>query len=166
MSELDFQYDIVIVDYRNPQQGMDLIALLDHYARDPMGGGKPLPKSVKENLVAELARLPHAFSVMIYSADQPVALINCFETFSTFKAKPLINIHDVVVHRNYRGKGLSRKLFEKVEEIARGRGCCKLTLEVLEGNRSAQKAYLAFGFDGYQLDPDTGKALFWQKELK
>ena len=41
----------------------------------------------------------------------------------------------------------------------------KLTLEVLEGNSVAQSAYRAFGFEGYELDPQMGKALFWQKKL-
>jgi hypothetical protein len=39
------------------------------------------------------------------------------------------------------------------------------SLEVLEGNKSAQAAYKASGFDGYELDPKMGKALFWQKKL-
>ncbi len=154
-----------IVNYRHPQQAKDLINLLDHYARDPMGGGKPITKTVRENLVNELARLPHAFSVMVYEGDKAVALTNCFEGFSTFKAQPLINIHDVMVHSDYRGKGLSKILLAKVEEIAKARGCCKVTLEVLEGNHAAQKAYQSFGFEGYELDPASGKAMFWQKML-
>ncbi|MEX5689713.1 GNAT family N-acetyltransferase, partial [Pseudomonas silesiensis] len=52
-----------------------------------------------------------------------------------------------------------------VEEIARQRGCCKLTLEVLEGNEVAQGAYRKLGFDNYQLSPETGRAMFWQKAL-
>jgi ribosomal protein S18 acetylase RimI-like enzyme len=94
-----------------------------------------------------------------------VGLINCFEGFSTFKCKPLVNIHDVVVIDGYRGQGVSQRMMDKVEEIARQRGCCKLTLEVLEGNKPAQRAYLRYGFSGYQLDPETGHALFWEKYL-
>ena len=29
----------------------------------------------------------------------------------------------------------------------------------------AQKAYRAFGFDGYELNPQMGKALFWEQKL-
>jgi ribosomal protein S18 acetylase RimI-like enzyme len=51
------------------------------------------------------------------------------------------------------------------EAEARRRGCCKLTLEVLSENHAAKASYRAFGFDDYTLDPTTGHALFWQKEL-
>ena len=57
------------------------------------------------------------------------------------------------------------KILAKVEEVARERKCCKLTLEVLEGNKIAQNAYRSFGFEGYELDPKIGKAMFWQKIL-
>jgi hypothetical protein len=43
--------------------------------------------------------------------------------------------------------------------------CCKLTLEVLEGNKLAQAAYIANGFVGYQLVSEMGQAMFWQKKL-
>jgi GNAT superfamily N-acetyltransferase len=112
-----------------------------------------------------LARRPHAFSILAYVNGEPAGLINCFEGFSTFKCRPLVNIHDVVVLSDYRGRGLSQLMMAKVEDIARQRGCCKLTLEVLEGNQAAQRAYLHYGFSGYQLDPGTGHALFWEKPL-
>jgi len=54
-------------------------------------------------------------------------------------------------------------MLHEVEKIAKERGCCKLTLEVLEGNCSAKKSYEKFGFSGYELDSEVGKALFWQK---
>ncbi len=56
-------------------------------------------------------------------------------------------------------------MLEMVEEIAIDKGCCKLTLEVLSGNTLAQSAYKRYGFSGYQLDPEVGDALFWQKLL-
>jgi ribosomal protein S18 acetylase RimI-like enzyme len=60
---------------------------------------------------------------------------------------------------------LSQALLRKVEEIAVARGCCKLTLEVLAGNRRAKAAYDRFGFSAYELDPELGAAVFWQKIL-
>jgi ribosomal protein S18 acetylase RimI-like enzyme len=63
------------------------------------------------------------------------------------------------------GEGLSTAMLKEVEKIAQQRGCCKLTLEVLEGNSIARNAYAKFGFSGYELDPAMGKALFWEKPL-
>ncbi|RZI96771.1 MAG: GNAT family N-acetyltransferase, partial [Haliea sp.] len=48
---------------------------------------------------------------------------------------------------------------------ARQRGACKLTLEVLSGNRSAIRLYERVGFAAYQLDPAMGQAQFLQKWL-
>lgn len=157
---------IVKADYFSEQHKTEIPMLLDEYASDPMGGGTPLNVDVKANLVKALSKLPHAFSVIAYVEDQPVGLVNCFEAFSTFVCQPLVNIHDIVVLSEYRGKGVSQKMLEKVEEIARAKNCCKITLEVLSNNEVAKSAYRKFGFSGYELDPKAGTAMFWQKRIK
>ena len=157
--------EIKRADYLDAQQAQDLITLLDAYARDPMGGGEPLGEASRANLVAKLAELPQAFSVLCYVDNKPAGLVNCFVGFSTFKCKPVVNIHDVVVESEFRGLGLSQQMMEAVAQIARELGACKLTLEVLEGNEVAKNAYLKQGFKGYELDPKMGQALFWEKPL-
>jgi len=156
---------IILADYSNPAHQAAIIELLDEYARDPMGGGTGLSNWVKENLLTTLADTANAFSILALVNGAPAGLINCFQTLSTFKCKPLVNIHDVMVSKALRGKGLSTVMLQEVEKIARQRGCCKLTLEVLEGNSIARKAYEKFGFSGYELDPAMGKAMFWEKPL-
>jgi len=158
--------EIVRVDYLNKKQAKDMSFLLDEYAKDPMGGGEPLGVYTKTNLARKLADLPHAFSVMAYVDQQAVGLINCFEAFSTFKCAPLVNIHDITVLNDYRGLGISQRMLQEVETIAIEKSCCKITLEVLDGNTAARNAYMKFGFEGYELDPKMGKALFWQKNIK
>ena len=156
---------VIQVDYFNAQHAAHLVALLDAYARDPMGGGKALEPEVKTKLVPALAKLPNAFSLIAYIEDQPVGLANCFQSFSTFACKPLINIHDIMVVKEQRGKGISQLMLDRVESIAREKNCCKITLEVLSNNHAALSAYRQFGFEAYQLDPASGKAEFWQKPL-
>ena len=157
--------NIVRVDYHNPHQGSDLVLLLDSYARDPMGGGEPLNQFVKDNLVAELSKRDFGLSLIAYVDNQPAGLLNAFEGFSTFACKPLFNVHDMVVLEKFRGLQLSQLLLQRLENIARAKGCCKITLEVLEENSIAQQAYQKAGFAGYELDPQMGKAMFWQKKL-
>ena len=157
--------EVIQADYGDARHASEIAMLLNAYASDPMGGGQPLTREVLNGLAGELARLPHAFSVIAYVEARPAGLANCFEMFSTFRCQPLINIHDMVVLPEYRGRGISRKMLEKVEEIAVRKGCCKLTLEVLSGNAAAMAAYEKFGFDSYELDPAHGQALFWQKWL-
>ena len=157
--------DIVVADYGDPSHQKALLDLLDDYARDPMGGGKGLSSRVRETLIPALTDQPGAFSIPAFDGDEPVGLVNCFQTLSTFKARPLINIHDVTVKASHRCQGISTRMLREVEAVARQRGCCKLTLEVLEGNRIAQQAYRKLGFDSYELDPALGQALFWEKKL-
>ncbi len=156
---------VLVADYSDARQARDLACLLDCYARDVMGGGEPLSAYARKNLAAELAKIPHAFSVICYIDDRPAGLINCFEGFSTFQCKLLVNIHDIVVLEDYRGLGLSQLMLSRVEELAREKGSCKLTLEVLEGNEVARNAYIKHGFKPFVLDPAMGRALFWQKSL-
>jgi GNAT superfamily N-acetyltransferase len=158
-------FEIVTADLSQPTHAIALVELLNIYALDPMGGGGELPDYVKENLAATLAARSDAQVVFALANGEPIGMVVCIEGFSTFACKPLINIHDVIVKSAYRGQGISGMMFEKVEQIARAKGCCKLTLEVLSGNKSAKSAYANFGFEGFQLDPQMGEALFWQKKL-
>jgi len=159
------QLDIVPIDYRNSRHADALVYLMDIYARDPMGGASPLNAYAKQNLASALAALPTAFGVLAFCGNQSAGIVNCFEGFSTFACRPLANIHDVVVAPEFRGNGIAIRMLEQAEWMARERGCCKLTLEVLEGNPVAQRLYRKFGFDGYRLSPEKGHALFWQKAL-
>ena len=150
--------EIKLVDYDDENQTQALLALLDHYANDPMGGGTPLSKTTQANLIPQLKSYPQVFSLLCYHQDRAIGLANCIESFSTFSAKPVINIHDIVVLSAFRGAGVGKRLLSAIEEIARTKGCAKLTLEVLEGNPIAQKVYANFGFEGYALQPSTGQA--------
>lgn len=152
-------------DYRDPAHADALVALLDAYARDTAGGGQPLSDFARTHLVAELAARPQAFSVLAFDGAQPVGLVNCIEGFSTFACRPLVNVHDVVVLASHRGRRVGELMLAEVEAIARERGACKLTLEVLQGNAPAIKLYERIGFAGYQLDPALGQAQFLQKWL-
>ena len=156
---------VLQASYSNPVHAEALGLLLNHYAQDPMGGGHALSADLLQQLPAELAKRPHAFSVLAFVGGEPAGLVNCFEGFSTFACRPLVNVHDVVVKEAFRGLGLSQKMLQKVEEIARQRGCCKITLEVLEGNPVAQASYRKFGFDDSVFDPAHGRMLFWSKVL-
>ena len=155
----------VRVRYDNPVHAAALVDLLDAYARDPAGGGEPLSDFARDNLIAELAARPFIFSVLAFDGDAPVGLVNAIEGFSTFACRPLVNVHDVVVTASHRGRGIAAQLLAEVEAIARERGACKLTLEVLDGNASARALYRRLGFAAYRLDPAMGHAQFLQKWL-
>ncbi len=157
--------DVRRVNYLDELDGQALLSLLEMYAQDPMGGGTPLGAEVKTRLCKDLARLPGAFSAIAWIEGRPVGLINAFLGYSTFKARPLMNVHDIAVVPEVRGQGVGQALLASLEEHARAIGCCKLTLEVLSGNIRALRSYEHFGFEHYALDPQMGQAMFMQKWL-
>ena len=158
-------FSIRRADYANAADAAALVMLLDAYASDPAGGGEGLSDFAKAHLVRELSARPQAYSVLAFDGDQPVGLVNCIEGFSTFKCRPLVNVHDVAVLASHRGRGIAEQMLALAETIARERGAVKLTLEVLSGNAPARKLYERIGFAGYQLDPTMDTAQFMQKWL-
>lgn len=159
------QIEVFLADYRDAAQAAAVVDLLNAYASEPAGGGVPLDPAVRQDLPAALAARPQAFSVLAFEGGQPVGLVNCLEGFSTFACRPLVNVHDVVVLSRHRGQGVAQKMFARVEQEARRRGACKLTLEVLSNNKPALRTYEREGFASYQLDPEFGHAVFLQKKL-
>lgn len=157
--------EVVPARYDFPPHAAAIVALMDIYSRDPAGGGQALCGFARDNLVAQLAARPFIFSVLALDDEAPVGLINAIEGFSTFACRPLVNVHDVVVAPDYRGRGIAGQMFGRVEALARQRGACKLTLEVLQGNASARTLYQRLGFIAYQLDPAMGCAQFLHKNL-
>jgi len=156
---------VEVIDYANEDDAADLLALLDVYAGDPMGGGAPLPNEVRDRVVAGLSATHGAFSMIARMDGVAVGLANCFVTYSTFAAAPLVNVHDFVVASGHRGRGIGKALLAAIDVEACKRGACKVTLEVLSGNAPAKALYAGCGFGDYQLDPAAGHALFWQKKL-
>ena len=157
---------ITQVDFNNPQHCADLLRLLNNYALDPMGGGEALSAYAQENLIRELSQRNIISSFIAYVDGQAAGFSNCIEGFSTFACKPLLNIHDFAVNPEFRGHGIAKALLNAIDELARAKGCCKITLEVLQGNLPAKQLYEAMGFAVYELDPEMGGALFMQKKLE
>lgn len=153
------------VDYNDQTHLEHLLSLLQMYAKDPMGGGEAISENVIDSLPEALASRPYMHSFLVYKDGVAVAFANCIESFSTFSGKGVMNIHDFAVSPEVRGQDVSQFLLKGIQEVALMLGCSKLTLEVLEGNKSAIRAYEKSGFSPYQLNPELGDAMFWQKYI-
>jgi len=153
------------VDWLKSDESHAVVEVLDSYASHIVGGGVPLSPEVRANLCAELAKRAQAIVLLAWSGGVAVGLAIAFEGFSTFACRPLINIHDLAVLPKFQCHGVGKALMAAIEAEARRRGCCKLTLEVLEHNQHARKLYESVGFASYQLNPTTGRALFLEKKL-
>ncbi len=155
--------EIVRADLGEPAHQRAVVELVDAYAQDPMGNGHPLSGEVRRNLIPGLRDHPTTLVFLAYQDDIAIGIAVCFRGFSTFAARPLVNIHDLAVLPANRGQGIGRKLLDRVEQHALAMGCCKLTLEVQERNQRARHLYSAFGFAQAEYQESAGGALFYSK---
>jgi ribosomal protein S18 acetylase RimI-like enzyme len=156
---------IIEADLTAPPHQQAVVHLINNYARDPMGGGRDLPPDVRERLIPGLRQHPTTLVFLAMDDETPVGIAVCFLGFSTFAARPLINIHDLAVLPDYRGRGVGRRLLEQVEAKGRARGCAKLTLEVRADNDRAQRLYRQVGFGDAPTEDGTVRHWFLQKSL-
>lgn len=156
--EVSLQFELCRWDNRQHTQAY--LTLLNHYMADPMGDYPPLDSSGQKKLLADLSAHPTA-EVLLMSLDkQYVGMSTFFVNYSTFKLKPYIYIHDVVVHSSYRNRGYGSLMIGELIRLAQERNYCKLTLEVRKDNPAAQKVYRSLGFEVGQVE-----MLFWTKLL-
>jgi ribosomal protein S18 acetylase RimI-like enzyme len=152
---------VILADLDNASHQAAIVELLDMYCRDQFGDGRPLSAEARQRLIPGLVQHGGARVFLADVDGQPAGVAICFVGFSTFKAKPLVNIHDIAVAPQYRGRGVGRELLAAVEAHAREFGCCKVTLEVRSDNAVAMQAYRRAGFQS--TDPETW---FWSRPLE
>jgi ribosomal protein S18 acetylase RimI-like enzyme len=156
---------VIEADLDDAQHQTAILYLVNAYARDPMGDGRDLPYAVRDRLIPGLRQHPTSLVFLALDDATPIGIAVCFVGFSTFAARPLINIHDLAVVPECRGQGVGRLLLERVEAKARELGCCKLTLEVRDDNHLAQRLYQRFGFGDMPGEHSTVRNWFLQKGL-
>lgn len=132
-------------DLADPTDASAIVEIVNAYALDPFGGEAALPRDVQARLVDGLRAHPTTLVLLAIADGRPIGVAVCFFGFSTFQARPLLNVHDLAVLESHRGQGVGRALLAAVEVRARARGCCKITLEVLENNTRARSLYASCG---------------------
>jgi ribosomal protein S18 acetylase RimI-like enzyme len=152
--------DVVLADLNNSSHRSAIVDLLDMYCRDQFGDGKPLSAEARENLIPGLTKHGGARVFLAYDGDAAVGVAICMIGFSSFRGKPLINIHDIAVRPETRGKGIGRKLLQAVKAEAASLGCCKVTLEVRSDNAGAMQLYRSVGFE-----PSQPETFFWTQAV-
>jgi ribosomal protein S18 acetylase RimI-like enzyme len=152
--------DFIFCDFKNVKHCEAVAELINHYISDPMGGGKRLALRDQLHLLQGLADHPSSFVLLARNEGQIIGMATCFINFSTFKVKPYLNIHDIVVKKEFRGQGIGRKLLQKCTDISTERNYCKITLEVRDDNANAKHLYQSLGFK------DSEPVMhFWTKVL-
>lgn len=163
--EMPQNIQVVEADLELPIHQQHIRKLTAAYALDPMGNNGPLPEESLARLIDGLRAHPTTVIFLACVDDKPVGIATCFRGFSTFAARPLLNIHDLAVLPEARGVGIGRKLLQAIERKARELDCCKLTLEVQENNARARRLYERTGFSQAVYGETTGGSLFYTKVL-
>jgi ribosomal protein S18 acetylase RimI-like enzyme len=136
-------------DLTSAADGDAIVEILNSYASDPIGGGQSLSDDVRARIPPGLRDHPTATVFLAFVDEHAVGVAVCFWGFSTFQGRPLLNVHDLAVVPDYRGRGIGRALLKAVEAAAMQRGCCKITLEVQDANVGARRLYERFGFTDF-----------------
>jgi GNAT superfamily N-acetyltransferase len=152
--------NISLCNYSIPEHLEAIASLINAYIDDEMGGGKPLSQLERLRLIDGLNSHPKSIVLLAETEGVFVGLLTAFENFSTFSAKPMINIHDVIVLKEYRRKGVGRQLMNRIIQEAESRSCSRLTLEVRKDNTGAQDLYKSLEFG--DTEPEM---LYWRKYL-
>ncbi len=152
---------IVRVNLNDWDHCQALIRLMNDYMQDEMGIGESMPKELGAQIIAGLKRHDAYLGFFVCIENEYVALANCNLNYSTWKAKPLINIHDFIVSPAHRQKGVGLFLLKFIEEFAVEKGYCRINLEVRQDNHKAQQLYRKAGFK--ECDPSN---YFWEKQIE
>jgi ribosomal protein S18 acetylase RimI-like enzyme len=139
---------------------INFIRLLNEYILDKMGGGKTFKGRKSEELANDLTDFP-TFRLVFATIDEDyIGMAVYFFGYSTFNAKRLINIHDIIVSEKFRNMGIGRSMLEFIIEMAKKYDCCKITLEVRTDNENAKHLYSDLGFI-----ESTPVMLFWHRPI-
>jgi len=152
---------VLSCDFDDHEHTQQVKILMNEYITDPMGGSKPLNEKEQDMLIVGLKNTPGTITLLAKSGEQYAGLLNAFVHFSTFAVNPMINIHDVIVKKEFRGQGIGRAMMDEIVKIAYEIGCSKLTLEVREDNVVAQNLYKDMGFRN-----GSPPMMFWTKKLE
>jgi GNAT superfamily N-acetyltransferase len=156
---------IIQADVENPEHQNAILSLTATYAKDAMGNGKSLPIDVLARLIPEIKKIPTAIIFLAYVREKAVGIATCFIGFSSFAAKPLINIHDLAVTQEFQNLGIGKLLLQAVENKAKEMDCCKVTLEVLVNNERAMHIYQKAGYSQVMGGKENVPLLFYSKYL-
>jgi ribosomal protein S18 acetylase RimI-like enzyme len=149
------------VDWDDPADCTAVVELLDAYSREPLEGGRPLSSYAREHVVDGLRQQSGAIVLLAWINTRVVGIAVCYRGFSTFAARPLLNLHDLAVLSDFRNRGVGSRLLEAVCGQAADNGCCKVTLEVRADNHAAESLYRRHGFG----DPGGKPTRFLAKPL-
>jgi GNAT superfamily N-acetyltransferase len=105
---------------------------------------------------------PAAEVVLAFADERPAGFALSFHNYSTFLAKQGIYLEDLFVFPEFRGRGIGKKLLQRLAQLAVERDCGRLEWSVLDWNQDAIRFYESLGakaMDEWTVYRVTGEAL-------
>lgn len=88
---------------------------------------------------------PVAEAVIGYLNDDPVSFAVFYHTFATSTGRRGLHLDDLYVRPHVQGKGVGRKMFRYLANLAKDRGCARFEWWALEWNSKAITFYESVG---------------------
>jgi len=157
--------DVMITRLDQSREATDFLTLFTEYTGSLGTAGTPSDVPIPTNLVEEIRKRSDVVVFLAYEETQPAGFAVTIEGFSTFRAMPSFNVHDLGVSSRFRGQGVGKAILNAVRDEAKKRGCCKVTLEVYENNTRAFSLYQSMGFSTLSGNDDSEQTLFMASPL-
>jgi GNAT superfamily N-acetyltransferase len=133
----------VIVRHARPEDLPAIVALMEELARFEKMEGPP-PEAA-ERLRADAFERRRVEVFVAEREGRVIAYAATFETYSTFRARPVLYLEDLFVTERERRRGAARAMMAHLAREALRRGCARLAWVVLDWNADAQRFYEALG---------------------
>jgi len=131
-----------------PATKAELPQVLALYAQPDLDDGRVLTIAEAEALLDRFAEYP---DYTLYTADLGGVVVGTFALLVMDNlghlGTPSAIVEDVVVASGMQGAGIGRAMMEQAAEIARAKGCYKLTLSANMKRERAHAFYEALGFE-------------------
>ena len=157
--------DVMVTCLDQPREATDFLTLFTEYTCSLGTAETPSQVPIPSNLVEAIQKRADVVVFLAYEDEQPAGFAVTIEGFSTFRAMPSLNIHDIGVSSRFRRQGVAKALLDAVRDEAKKRGCCKITLEVYENNTRAYNLYRSMGFSTLSGNDDAEQTLFMASPL-
>ena len=137
--------------------------LLDAYCCTLNGGGVALSDEVRNRLFNVMPQYGNAIAFLSHHQNKPTGVVFGFYNLYVFSAQPYANVQFIFVLPEFQRRGIAKKLMLAFEARTRELGCCKVTLEVREGNEQAKALYSALEYRRGTFGPHNDALEFWER---
>jgi GNAT superfamily N-acetyltransferase len=141
------------------EQDLPAITALIVELRDDVDGPNATDQQMIEKNVRVLFHDPAARFLVARSADHVVGFANFTTRRTIIHSSESGLVDELIVSREYRGKGIGKRLVSAVVDKCRELGCCELEVSTMVSNRKARAFYRGCGFadEAVLLEMDLGE---------